>query len=98
MSEQEQGNPGRKPEFIAYSVKDGREGKAYFSRVGAAWAHRDGQGYDIALESVPVNGRITLREMREERMQEYAEDRADPQRAQSRERSGNRTRGNGRQR
>jgi len=66
---------GRKPDFIAYNVRETRDGKGFFSRIGAAWQHRDGQGYDIHLDSLPVNGRVSLRELREERVQGYAEER-----------------------
>ncbi len=89
--------PGRKPDFVAYSVKDGRDGKGFFSRVGAAWAHRDGQGYDISLEAMPVNGRITLRELRDERTQDYQDERA-ARSSQSADRSQSRTRSRGRER
>ncbi|CAA0099552.1 Uncharacterised protein [Halioglobus japonicus] len=61
---------GRKPDFIAYNVTEGKGGKGYFHKVGAAWQHKDGQGYDLQLDSMPVGGRVTLREQREERLQE----------------------------
>lgn len=67
--------PGRKPDYIAYNVTGDKEGKGYFNKVGAAWQHKDGQGYDLQLESMPVNGRITLREMREERKRQYDDQR-----------------------
>ena len=76
MSDQDQIAPGRKPDFIAYNVKEGRDGKPHFNRVGAAWQHKDGQGYEVTLDSVPVSGRITLRERREERMRGYDKERA----------------------
>jgi hypothetical protein len=62
---------GRKPDFIAYNVKETKQGKAIFNNIGAAWKHKDQQGFDIQLDSMPVNGRVTLREMRDERMQNY---------------------------
>lgn len=51
----------KRPSHIAYQVRDGDNDKSYFNKVGAAWAHQDGQGYNIQLDSVPVDGRITLR-------------------------------------
>ncbi len=66
---------GRKPDFIAYQVNQTQDGKGVFNRCGAAWTHKDGQGLQIQLDSLPVNGRITLRELREERMQQYADQR-----------------------
>jgi hypothetical protein len=54
-----------KPTHLAYVVrefktKDG-EAKSDWKEIGAAWAHKDGKGYDVQLEAVPVNGRIALR-------------------------------------
>ncbi|MCA9281073.1 MAG: hypothetical protein H6812_10635 [Phycisphaeraceae bacterium] len=50
------------PTHIAYHVRDGREGKkGFWTRIGAAWAHTDGQGFNIQLEVAPLDGRIALR-------------------------------------
>jgi hypothetical protein len=54
----------RKPTHTAYSVRDyekNGETNSDWTRVGVAWAHRDGNGFDIILEAIPVNGRIALR-------------------------------------
>ncbi len=75
MSEKANDSVSRKPDFIAYNVKETKQGKPVFNRVGAAWQHKDGQGYDIQLESIPVNGRVTLRELREERMNTFENER-----------------------
>jgi len=29
--------------------------------VGAAWAHKDGKGFNLKLETFPIDGRIVLR-------------------------------------
>jgi hypothetical protein len=53
-----------KPDFKAYTVKDiGKDGekKGRWLEIGAAWEHKNGEGYDIVLEALPVNGRIVLR-------------------------------------
>lgn len=48
------------PAFIAYHVPD-RE-NAFWTRIGAAWDHKDGEGYTLQLDLVPVaTGRIVLR-------------------------------------
>ena len=57
--------PKRRPSHIAYSVREGKEGKAFFNRVGSAFQHKDGNGFDVALDATPVNGRITLRTPKE---------------------------------
>ena len=69
--ENTQNESGKQPDYIAYNVQETKQGKPVFNRVGAAWQHKDGQGYDIQLESMPVNGRVTLREMRDKQMQSY---------------------------
>jgi hypothetical protein len=53
------------PDFIAYSVISpvsgrGRNAKPFWHRIGAAWKHREGEGFNIELQSLPIDGRITL--------------------------------------
>jgi hypothetical protein len=52
--------PKNKPEFALFAVQGDGE-NARWSRIGAAWPHKDGGGYSIKLESVPLNGRIVMR-------------------------------------
>ena len=80
MSEDNTGSAGRKPDFIAYNVRESGDGKGYWNKVGAAWRHRDGRGYEVHLESLPVDGRVSLRELRDERMQGYEDERRAPAR------------------
>jgi len=54
----QQGN-GRKPDLYAWHVPDRKD--AFWTRIGAAWAHKDGQGFTVQLDSVPVQGQIVLR-------------------------------------
>ncbi|QFT93379.1 hypothetical protein FIU86_11055 [Roseovarius sp. THAF9] len=49
------------PAFLAWHVADNGE-KSFWNKVGAAWPHKDGKGYTLQLETVPVNGRIVIRE------------------------------------
>lgn len=65
----------QKPDYVAYNVQETQDGKGIWNRVGAAWEHKDGRGLDLSLNSFPVNGRVTLRELRDERMQDYSEER-----------------------
>ena len=51
----------KKPPFIAYSVRE-REGKdSKWTEIGVAFPHKDGLGFDVLYEVVPLNGRITVR-------------------------------------
>lgn len=50
----------KQPAFIAYHVPD-RE-NAYWTKIGAAWPHKDGKGFSLELELMPTaSARITLR-------------------------------------
>ena len=52
-----------KPTLYAYAVKDrGRNQKAIWTRIGAAWPHEKGRGFTIELEAFPVDGRLVLTE------------------------------------
>ena len=53
------------PSHIAYQVNETEDGKSFFNRVGSAFPHRDGQGFNVLLNAVPVDGRVTLRTPRE---------------------------------
>ena len=55
-------NTGPKaPDFLAWHVTQ-KGDKSYWNKVGAAWSHKDDNGYTIQLEMVPINGRIVLRQ------------------------------------
>jgi hypothetical protein len=48
------------PDFIAWHVSDSGE-KAFWTKVGAAWFHRDRKGLSLQLEVMPIKGRVVLR-------------------------------------
>ena len=96
MTEANGNSGGRKPQFIAYNVQESKDGKGFFHKIGAAWPHKDGEGYDVQLESLPMDGRVTLRTLREERMQGYEEERQEQEQGQERDQTRNRSRGRSR--
>lgn len=49
------------PSFIAYHVRDKGEDDSFWSRIGAAWPHADGKGFTVQIDTIPLDGRITLR-------------------------------------
>jgi hypothetical protein len=51
----------RTPSHIAYQVRDREGKKAIWTRIGSAWAHADGNGFNIQVEAVPLDGRMSLR-------------------------------------
>lgn len=52
----------KSPTHVAYHVREGKSNdKGFWTRIGAAWAHKDGKGFNIQLEVAPLDGRINLR-------------------------------------
>ena len=49
------------PILIAYHVRDRKDADPIWTRIGSAWAHADGKGFNIQIQTVPLDGRITLR-------------------------------------
>jgi hypothetical protein len=49
------------PSHIAYQVRDREGKKSFWTRIGSAWQHADGKGFNVQLEAVPLDGRVTLR-------------------------------------
>jgi hypothetical protein len=50
--------------FVTREVP-GRERKRW-TKIGAAWQHEDGKGFNILLEAHPIGNQIVIRERREE--------------------------------
>jgi hypothetical protein len=53
-------NTGKSPTHVAYQVRDGGQ-KGFWTRIGAAWQHKDGKGFNVQLDAVPLDGKIALR-------------------------------------
>ena len=54
------------PAFIAYTVTEKGE-SSYWTAIGVAFNHKDGEGFSIELDALPVNGgRIVLRTPKDE--------------------------------
>ncbi len=49
------------PTHAAYVVRDREGKKAVWTRIGSAWSHTDGNGFNLQLEATPIDGRLTLR-------------------------------------
>ena len=51
----------QQPNYTAYTVHK-REGKDdFWIAIGAAFMHQDGDGYNIVLQALPLDGKIVLR-------------------------------------
>jgi hypothetical protein len=61
MSDNNQTAASKSPSHVVYHVRDREGKKAIWNRIGAAWAHADGKGFNAQLEFVPLDGRISVR-------------------------------------
>lgn len=52
----------RKPDFNVYMVSGGgKDKKGFWTKIGAAWKHEDGDGFNVSLEAFPTNGQLVIR-------------------------------------
>ncbi len=50
----------KSPSHIVYQIR-GKEGeKGFFTRIGAAWPTKNGKGFNVYLDAIPLDGRLTL--------------------------------------
>ena len=56
-----QSTASKAPTHIAYHVRERKGGKGFFTRIGAAWPHQDGKGFNIQLDIMPLDGFVSLR-------------------------------------
>ena len=52
--------------FVVEERGEGDDADAFWTRVGSAWAHKDGKGFNVVLSALPVNGRLVLRTFTED--------------------------------
>ena len=60
IAEQPSLSLGRKPTHRLYRVLgDGQD--ASWTPIGAAWPNKDGKGFNLTCDAVPLTGRLVLR-------------------------------------
>lgn len=57
-----------KPSHEAFVVT-GEGENAFWTRIGAAWPHEDGKGYNVDLIAIPVSGRLVIRTRKKSKSQ-----------------------------
>ena len=60
-STQTQTAASKAPSHLAYHVCNREGGDGFWTLIGSAWPHADGNGFNIQLGSMPLDGRIALR-------------------------------------
>ncbi|HEY9869702.1 MAG TPA: hypothetical protein V6D08_11095 [Candidatus Obscuribacterales bacterium] len=62
-----------KPDFRVYTVIK-REGKDdYWLNLGVAFRHDDGEGFNLLLQAMPLDGKLVMRRYKEKPEDEKAE-------------------------
>ena len=54
-------NAGPRPFKVVYSITEGKNGKSYWTRIGAAFTNRDGS-LTLKLDCVPLGGTMQVRD------------------------------------
>lgn len=49
-----------RPSHAVYVV-EGEGESAFWTRIGGAWAHEDGEGFNLQLSCLPLTGRLVIR-------------------------------------
>jgi hypothetical protein len=75
-SKQRESNP---PKLIAYHVADRGRGRKFWTRIGAVWDHKNGEGLTVFLNVLPIDfdGRVVLLPPRDDEQVEGEQDEAD---------------------
>ena len=59
-------NTSKRPSHRVYAVTKNGE-RNYWQAIGAAWAHSDGEGFNLKLDYLPLNGaKIVIRKPKAE--------------------------------
>ncbi len=64
MAKSQETQTGKKPTHRLYRVTGDGENSSW-TPIGAAWLHRDGNGFSIQCGAVPLQGRIVMRHITE---------------------------------
>jgi len=47
--------------FIVENYKSEGKEKSFWTKIGSAWQHQDGNGFNLQLKAYPIDGKITIR-------------------------------------
>jgi hypothetical protein len=61
MAKNQEAAPAKNMPSHGVFVVEGEGEKAFWTKVGCAWAHNDGNGFNVALSALPINGRLVIR-------------------------------------
>lgn len=53
--------PTKKPASHSVFLVEGEGESSYWTKIGGAWLHEDGEGLNVSLSAIPVSGRLVIR-------------------------------------
>lgn len=53
--------PSRNRPSHAVYVVEGEGESSFWTKIGSAWAHEDGEGFNLSLIAIPLTGRLVIR-------------------------------------
>ena len=56
----------QQPAFRAFTVVKREGADDFWLPIGAAFPHQDGEGFNLVLQALPIDGRVVLRTPKEE--------------------------------
>lgn len=60
----ENSNQSNRPTHAIWQVTgEGKDKKGYWNRVGSGWMNRDLKGLNLRFDSIPLSGRVVVREI-----------------------------------
>lgn len=65
MAKSKEAAPAKNHPSHGVYVVEGEGENAFWSKVGAAWPHQDGQGFNVTLSALPLTGRLVIRTRKE---------------------------------
>jgi hypothetical protein len=64
----------QQPSFRAYTIIK-REGQDdFWLAIGAAFMHQDGDGYNVVLQALPIDGKVVLRAPKDDQPEQQPQD------------------------
>ena len=61
-------NTNTRPDYEVFTVKDlGDDKKAIWTKIGSGWTHKDGEGINLQLDAIPVDGKLSIRRWRDKK-------------------------------
>ena len=61
---------GKSPTHRVYTLidrpaSDSKEADTFWLNIGSAWPNKDGKGFNLTLQALPLDGKLVLREIAE---------------------------------